>query len=515
MSLHRTTLLVLLALAAPAFALAPAARPDGSAVFTAEDAADHVSPAFDKLMVERTAANIERLRAEGRLPAFAPKVSGLAWPLGPIPGIGVDWHGISNFVDLDLAYPNRVRDYACGTRTYDNAAGYNHRGIDYFIWPFPWHLMDTAAVDVRAAAPGTLIEKRDGFDDRSCSFDAPDTANYVIILHADGTIARYLHLNRGSVTTLPIGTLVQAGQVLGKVGSSGISTGPHLHFELRATNAVNAPTVDPNNGACNASPSAWPAQRPYREPRVNRLSTHSAAPNFPQCPVTQDVPRFKDQFQPGDPITFLAAYRDQGRGMRTDFRVLRPDGTEWTAWSFDMADTGSTPDFYNGAYWYWNRQLPADAPAGLWTYESSFEGQAKRHHFRVGSAVNAINDLRGLIGLWYEPATSGQGVEVHWINSETLLVFFYGHHDDGENLFLLGQRTGPFDYGQPLQLEMRATTGGRFNDFDAGAIDRPVWGTMTLTFQACDQALAELAGADGNKVMVLERLGRTDGLSCD
>lgn len=499
-------------LALPAFA----APPDGGHALPADGAMDQVSEAQDRRMVEKVAANIERLRAEGRLPeGVAPKVGGLAWPLGPVPGPGVDWHGISGFVDLNLAWPNQIRDYTCGTRTYDTSAGYNHRGTDYFIWPFPWHLMDTAPVDIRAAAPGTLIEKQDGYNDRSCNWDGPDTANYVIILHADGTIARYLHMKRGSVTPLPIGTQVAAGQVLGKVGSSGISTGPHLHFEVRASNNVNAPTVEPHQGACNASSSTWAQQRPYRDPAINRISTHSGAPVFPNCPSTVDQPKFKDTFQPGDPISFLAAYRDIGRGMLSEFRVLRPDGSEFASWTFDMAEDPGAPAYYNGAYWYWNNALPANAPAGLWTYEARFQGQVERHVFRVGSAVNAIADTRGLMGAWFEPATSGQGIEVLWINGETLLVFFYGHQDDGGNIFLLGQRTGPFDYGQPLVLEMRATTGGRFNQFDAGAIQRPVWGSLTLTFENCERALAELAGADGNKVMVLERLGRTEGLGCD
>src|SRR5690606_24181088 len=113
----------------------------------------------------------------------------------------------------------------------------------------------------------------------------------------------------------------------------------------------------------------------------------------------------------------------------------RPDGSEFASWTFDMAEDPGAPAYYNGAYWYWNNALPANAPAGLWTYEARFQGQVERHVFRVGSAVNAIADTRGLMGAWFEPATSGQGIEVLWINGETLLVFFYGHQDDGGNIF--------------------------------------------------------------------------------
>lgn len=465
-------------------------------------------------MVAEVDANIATLRSQGKsLPAMQPKIGGMAWPLGPYPGVGRDWHGISNFVDLDGGYPGRLRDYTCGTRTYDNANGYNHAGTDFFTWPFPWHLMDTGAVDVLAAAPGTLVAKRDGNDDRSCSFDAPDTANYVIVRHADGTVARYLHLKRGSVTPLAIGSEISAGQVLGKVGSSGISTGPHLHLELRADNSANAAVIDPFHGECNAIPTGWAEQRPYTEMRINRLSTHSAAPVFPECPQTQDQPNFRNVFAPGDPIVFLAAFRDSRRGIPTRFRVLRPDGSQQETWNFDMADDPASPPFYSGAYWYWTAQVPADAPPGRWRFEAVLESRTSTHEFRVGSP--AIADPRGLIGSWFDPATSGQGFELQWINGNLLLVYFYGHRDDGSNLFLLGTREGAPEYGQPIDIPLYTTTGGRFTDFDPDAILREEWGTLTLTVHSCEQASATLSGIDGDQSLDLERLGRTTGLDCE
>nr|MBP6596684.1 M23 family metallopeptidase [Arenimonas sp.] len=325
-----------------------ASPPDGGQALPVRNALDEVSPELDRAMVQAVSENLATLQASGRY-APAPKaLTGLVWPMGPSPGAGAEWYAIVNYVDLNLAFPNQIRDYTCGTRSYDTSSGYNHRGIDYSLWPFPWHLMDSGTVDVVAAAPGTLIEKRDGSYDRNCSWDVPDDANYVIILHGDGSIARYLHLKRNSVTSLAIGTQVAAGTVLGKVGSSGISTGPHLHFELRANNSVNAPVIDPNNGQCNAAASAWASQRPYRETRISRLSTHSAAPAEITCPNTTDQPRLKDVFNPGEPITFLATYRDPRRGVETQYRVLRPNGTVFSNWTFDMAVAEpASPEYYS------------------------------------------------------------------------------------------------------------------------------------------------------------------------
>lgn len=496
---------------------AAAAAPHGRLLLDPTVPGDHVSPALDRKMVEAVARNIERLRREGRVPgATKSTVPPLQWPMGPGAGAAAEWHATTGFVDLDPAFPNQVVDYACGSRSYDTAAGYNHRGIDYLPWPFPWHLMDAAPVDIRAAAPGVLIETRDGAHDRSCDWNGPDDANYAIVLHADGSIARYLHMKRGSVTTRPIGSAIAAGEVIGKVGSSGISRLPHLHFELRASNHVNAPVIEPHQGACNGSSLPWAKQRPYREPLLTRLSTHSGEPHYPTCPDTFEIPRFQDQFLGGQSVTFLAAYRDLRRGDASQFRVLDASGQVFKTWTFDSADDPEvTTDYVVGGYWIWTHALPADAPHGLWTYEATFAGKTTHHPFRVGDSTRPIGDMRGLVGAWYEPASSGQGFELHWINDRTALLFFYGHKDDGSNFFLVGQRDGAWDFNQEVVFGMYETLGGRFTGLDPAQIQRPVWGQARVTFVNCESAVAELDGKDGVQVLNLQRLGRTEGLDCD
>lgn len=63
---------------------------------------------------------------------------------------------------------------------------------------------------------------------------------YVVINHHDGTMTLYAHMLAGSRTVVE-GQTVSQGQVIGTVGSTGNSTGPHLHFEVR----VNGRCVNP------------------------------------------------------------------------------------------------------------------------------------------------------------------------------------------------------------------------------------------------------------------------------
>jgi murein DD-endopeptidase MepM/ murein hydrolase activator NlpD len=61
----------------------------------------------------------------------------------------------------------------------------------------------------------------------------------VEVRHKDGFVTRYAHLSR---ITVKNGQRVRMGQQVGKVGSTGRSTGPHLHYEIRKRNKARNPS---------------------------------------------------------------------------------------------------------------------------------------------------------------------------------------------------------------------------------------------------------------------------------
>jgi murein DD-endopeptidase MepM/ murein hydrolase activator NlpD len=94
-----------------------------------------------------------------------------------------------------------------------------HQGLD---------LAAPEGTDVFAAADGEVAET--GSD--------PVYGNYVIVRHRDDWVSLYGHL---SFTAVVLRQELRSGNLIGRVGSTGQSTGPHLHFELRKNGRAQDP----------------------------------------------------------------------------------------------------------------------------------------------------------------------------------------------------------------------------------------------------------------------------------
>lgn len=96
--------------------------------------------------------------------------------------------------------------------------------------------------EIRSVKDGTVIETSNLYNTNwknTGKLTIADYGNYTKVKHNDGTIALYTHLKQHSM--LGIGTKVNQGQVIARIGNTGNSTGPHLHFEFRNSSNVNIP----------------------------------------------------------------------------------------------------------------------------------------------------------------------------------------------------------------------------------------------------------------------------------
>ena len=100
-----------------------------------------------------------------------------------------------------------------------------------------------------AALDGTVVTAHDGEPDQNTEW-AGQRANFVVLDHGAGHRTWYFHLKLGSVA-VEEGQEVKAGQQLGLTGSSGISSGPHLHFQSE----LNNEWYEPSSGPCRSGPS--------------------------------------------------------------------------------------------------------------------------------------------------------------------------------------------------------------------------------------------------------------------
>jgi murein DD-endopeptidase MepM/ murein hydrolase activator NlpD len=126
-------------------------------------------------------------------------------------------------VHYRLPWPTE-KNFKC-TQAFDG--DYSHSGE---------HALDIVmpvGTPILAARSGRVIAITDGWGPGKPSMDYFSEANYMKILHEDGTYAVYMHLKAGGMKA-GLGDEVVRGQVIATSGNSGYSKRPHLHFVVKS-----------------------------------------------------------------------------------------------------------------------------------------------------------------------------------------------------------------------------------------------------------------------------------------
>lgn len=172
-----------------------------------------------------------------------------------------------------------------------------HRGVDFVA---------TTGTNVYAVADGTVVDLNEslGDDDHSTSF-----GNFVLIRHNASqrhwdqtnlpngalsfTYSMYLHLSHDSVVP-NVNDQVSVGDLIAQSGNTGISTGPHLHFQIVLHPASDV-GLDPDtlgSGVRSRNPELWLSPLNGRGTAVGKVSDSNGNPigNLVVCGIKKNAP---------------------------------------------------------------------------------------------------------------------------------------------------------------------------------------------------------------------------------
>jgi hypothetical protein len=267
----------------------------------------------------RQAAGLRRLKslvAACRLPPPPPApASGAAQPFPFCPQAGILWQDlfVYNFVDLDPG--GDTLDWSCGHQTYDT-----HTGEDSIIRSFREQAI---GVPVFAALDGRVTEVQGpNWPDDSWGTHTRPNDNHVVIAHANRQETVYGHLKRGSIS-VHVGERMLAGQQIGLTGSSGNSSGPHLHFTARWRGDV----YEPFAGPCRAGASGWGNQVPLRREPYVRDFHFSSRPFTERAALPWDEGLRTGSLTPGThDVWFRLELGNEPVGT-PGAELVRPDGS--------------------------------------------------------------------------------------------------------------------------------------------------------------------------------------------
>ncbi|TXI50969.1 MAG: DUF4124 domain-containing protein [Lysobacter sp.] len=139
--------------------------------------------------------------------------------------------------DFEYGYPLRsdaVRVEQGYGGVYSHQDAQNRYAVDFAA---------AIGTQVLAARAGTVMQVEADFDRGGLNAEKyAGRANFVRIVHDDGTMALYAHLDLDGVL-VRIGQRVRKGQAIGLSGNTGYTTGPHLHFAVQVNRGMKLESI--------------------------------------------------------------------------------------------------------------------------------------------------------------------------------------------------------------------------------------------------------------------------------
>ncbi len=274
----------------------------------------------------------------------------LIWP---VEGNPQELTAFTNYVDVNPL--SGVTDFNGGSFSYNG-----HNAWDF--GPGNFYAQDQG-IEIYAAADGTVTATHDGEFDRQVEWLSPaPQANYVILDHGGGWTTIYWHLRRDSVR-VNVGDVVQAGDILGYMGSSGISSGSHIHYGLRHHGFTIEPMYD-------IETYLDPSLADIGYPGDVKTKMHSGVTNYTPNSHIRERPSDIEVFpQTSGQVAYVWGYfAGLQVGDLLQYVWKRPDGSVFTTTGRTMTTT------YSQSWWWWSRNIGTQPQAGEWTIEFFVDG---------------------------------------------------------------------------------------------------------------------------------------------
>ncbi len=157
----------------------------------------------------------------------------------------------------------------CVSQGYDGA--FSHTGPEKYSidWKMP------TGTTVLAARGGVVVAFKDDSAAGGADKKFESSANYILIQHRDGTIGNYAHLLTHGVK-VKVGQTVETGEVIGLSGSTGFSSGPHLHFSVfKAKDGKSRESIPISFWTENGRETTLLTGQAYRAPETLLVTTKS------------------------------------------------------------------------------------------------------------------------------------------------------------------------------------------------------------------------------------------------
>ncbi|MDH3588869.1 MAG: peptidoglycan DD-metalloendopeptidase family protein, partial [Gammaproteobacteria bacterium] len=332
----------------------------------------------------------------GTVPCPEPRLI-FAWPM---PGADADDWVINNYVDLDPGAG--ILDYLGGAKSYDG-----HRGVDIDVPTF--RAMDND-FPILAVAQGTVLDLEDGNFDRNTS--CVGSWNFVTVGHPNGWKTIYGHLKMNSVV-VSVGQIVEAGDVLGVVGSSGCSTAPHLHLQTHdENNVVRSPFLE----------GMWSNPPVYNTP-IGFMDAALYNATINNANMIKDPPPNATIVPPGGTFGIGLSMGGGALGDSVNLRILSGAGLV-------AQNTTNWPGVLRHSFWWWNYGFATGA-SGPHELEIRVNGNlVEIYNFTVAPILTGFQQVRHGV-----PAASYQALFNDLVTNGYRPVWVDGYDVNGSTFF--------------------------------------------------------------------------------